>query len=315
MALPAAELLKKHYPDCRIKWVILDLFRDALGDNPFIDAIDIIPTYSCRNLFDVNEHIRKHRTYILDGQRSVEDHWGIHIDLYYGYIIERIKSNEWKLNRNPFYLQMFNNAVHFCPGVDLIESWTYPEWHPTKQAVNDCEEFEKLYGGGPVIIFSPFIADKTATKDNVTRFNMDLIYRELRKWKLPLIVTGTQWDEKVFPTWAIDGYAPILSLGGLFYLMKERAALVITPNSGIGFAAHWLGAPVLMIDNRTGWPEQVKEYRAKYRLLADDVPPNEYRWPMFMKGNFPSKHLLPIPFEQIEWSEDGFVETLAKMRK
>lgn len=314
MALPAAQLLKNYHPDCLITWVVLDMFRDSLGNNPYIDHIEIIPTYSCKNLSDVNSHMSKHRSFVLSGKRSVEDHWGIHIDLYYSYIIDRSHNAQWKLNRLPFYLQMFKNAAYFCPGADVISSWTSPEWHPTEQAVRDAEEFERLYGGGQVIIFSPYVADKTATQDNASSFQMDIIYQELKKWNLPVIATGTQWDEKNFPAWVIDGYAPRLRLGALFYLMKERAALVVTPNSGIGFSAHWLGAPTLMIDNRTGWKAQVKEYRQKYPVLSEDALPHEYRWPMFMKENFPARHLLPNPFEQIEWNAEQFRETLVAMK-
>jgi hypothetical protein len=143
---------------------------------------------------------------------------------------------------------------------------------------------------------------------------MDLIFSELRSWNLPVIATGTQWDEKVHPEWVVDGYARELSLGALFYLMKEHAALVVTPNSGIGFAAHWLGAPTLMIDNRVGWKSQVADYKSKYRFLADDAKPEERRWPMFVKENFPVTHFSRADFHQIEWEPSQFSASLRSLR-
>jgi len=316
MGLPAAQLLKKHFPDCHITWVVLDIFRDSLGVNPYIDLIEEIPTYSCKNMMDVNEHMSNHREYVFQKKRSVIDHRGIHLDLYYGYILEPYAKYKLKLNRLPFYLQMFKNAVAMSAGldVDLVNSWSPPEWHPTEQAVQDAIRFEQQYGGGSVIIFSPYIADKTAAQDNKSDFQIDLIYEELKRWSLPVIATGTQWDEKSNPSWVIDGYAPTLSLGALFYLMKEKAALVVTPNSGIGFAAHWLGAPTLMIDNRTGWKKQVREYKRFYPVLTDKALPHERRWPMFMKENFPKQHLGSLPFEQIEWSEGEFLTAMNKIK-
>jgi hypothetical protein len=294
--------------------VVLDLYRDAIGLYPYVDKVEIIPTYSCKGLADVNSHMSKHRYYVCKSTRWIKDPYGIHIDAYYGYIFYRTPLNRFYLQRDPFYIQLFKNAVYFCPGADEVNSWTPPEWYPTEQAVRDGEEFEKEYGGGPVVIFSPYVADQSCQQDNQSNFEMDLIYSELKKWNLPVICTGTKWDTKDFPEWAIDGYAPKLSLGGLFYLIKNRAALVVSPNSGIGFAAHWLGAPTLMIDNRTGWQEQVRILKQKYVRLFDDALPHERRWPMFMKENFYPKHLLPIPFEQIEWSREGFLEAMAKIK-
>lgn len=314
LALPMARLLKEHYPDCSITWVVIDLYRDAVGHYPYIDEVATIPNNVCNSLGDVASLMFKHRTCFCKNQRFASDQSGIHIDAYYNYNLFRTEANRFILARAPFYTQFFRNAVYFCPSAHEVDSWRPPEWHPTEQAIRDGEEFEKRYGGGPMVIFSPFVADKSCLADNQSDFDMELIYGELRKWNLPLICTGTKWDTKQFPTWAIDGYAPELSLGGLFYLIQNRAALVVSPNSGIGFAGHWLGAPTLMIDNRTGWPEQVKVWKEKVPLLDDEALPHERRWPLFMKDNFYPQHLLPVPFEQIEWSPEGFLEALEKIK-
>lgn len=314
LGLPMARLLKEYHPGCHITWVVLDLYRESVGLYPYIDKVETIPTYSCKSLGDVNSHMSKHRFYTCRSKRFVRDLQGTHIDGYFGYILHRTEDNWIKLARQPFYTQIFENAVYFCPGADPVDSWSPPEWYPTEQAIRDGEEFEKRYGGGPVVFFSPYIADQSCQQDNQSDFEMDLIFGELKKWNLPVICTGTKWDTKDFPSWAIDGYAPELSLGGLFYLIKNRAALVVSPNSGIGFAAHWLGAPTLMIDNRTGWPEQVQIYRKSNMRLIDDALPGEQRWPMFMKEHFYPQHLLSVPFEQIGWSPDAFLAALARIR-
>lgn len=314
MGLPMAKLLKKHHPDCKITWVVLDLYRDSLGNYPYIDKVETFPSYSCKNLADVNSHMSKHRFYTCQSKRFVEDPFGIHIDGYYNYILYRLENNRFKLARAPFYIQLFRNAVFFCPGSHEVDSWMSPEWFPTEKAVKDGEEFERQYGGGPVIIFSPYIADQSCVQDNKSNFEMMFIYEELRKWNLPVICTGTQWDTKDFPEWAIDGYSPKLSLGGLFWLIQNRAVLVVSPNSGVGFAAHWLGAPTLMIDNRTGWKEQIEVWKQKVPQLDDDALPEETRWPLFMKENFYPQHLLPVPFEQIVWSPERFLESLKSIK-
>lgn len=313
MALPMAKLLKKYHPESRITWVVLDLYRDSVGSYPYIDNIETIPTYSCRSLTDVAGHMSKHRWYVCRANRWVEDHTGIHIDAYYNYMLYRIEKNRFRLHRDPFYVQLFKNAVHFCDGAHDITSWTPPEWYPTEQAIADGESFERLYGGGPVIIFSPHIADRSCVSDNQSNFDMELIYEHLEKLNRPVIATGTRWDTKDFPSWVIDGYSPNLSLGGLFYLIQNRAVLVVTPNSGIGFAAHWLGAPVLMIDNRTGWKDQVQAWKEKVPILDDQAQPHERRWPPFMKETFPAQHLSPVPFEQIEWSHDEFEQAITRV--
>ena len=313
--LAMARLLKTHHPGCKVTWVILDLYREALGNCPYIDKIETIPTYSCKSMADVGSHISKHKYYVFMFKRSVEDKYGLHIDAYYNYIVFRKgDTNTFRLARDPFYIQFFRNAVEFCPGADEVNSWTVPEWYPTDRAVEEGETFEKEYGGGPVIIVSPYVADKMCPKDNMTNYDLDFVLNEVKKWNLPIICTGTQWDEKEFPEWAIDGYAPKLGLGGLFYVIKSRAALVVTPNSGIGFAAHWLGAPTLMIDSRTGWKEQVELWKQKVPHLEDEAGPDEFRWPPFMKENFYPQHLLPRPFEQIEWSTEGFLEAVEKIK-
>lgn len=315
MGLPLARLLKQHYPSCTVTWVVLDLYRDALGESPYIDKIETIPTYSCKDLADVNGHMSKHRYYVCHFKRWVEDPSGIHIDAYYDYMLYRIDGNRFRLHRDPFYIQLFKNSSYFCEGVDEVNDWMPPEWHATEQAIADGKAFEKRYGGGPVVIFSPYIADKSCVGDNQSNFEMEIIYDELRKWKLPVIATGTKWDLKDFPEGVVDGYAPNLSLGGLFYLIQKHAALVVSPNSGIGFAAHWLGAPTLMIDNRTGWKQQVEVWRSKVSVLEDQALPHEDRWPAFMKENFYPQHLLPVPFEQIEWDRDIFMFAMDRIRR
>jgi len=314
-SLPMARLLKEQHPGCRVTWVILDLYREALGNCPYIDRIETIPTYSCRSMADVGSHIAKHKYYVFNFQRSVTDQFGLHIDAYYNYIVFRKgDTNTFRLSRAPFYTQFFRNAVEFCPGADEVNSWSPPEWHATDRAIEEGEIFEKRYGGGPVIIISPYVADKMCPADNMVNYDLYQIFSELRKWGLPVISTGTQWDEKVHPGWVVDGYASDLSLGGLFYLIKNRAALVVTPNSGIGFAAHWLGAPTLMIDNRTGWKEQVEIWKQKVPNLEDEARPDEYRWPPFMKENFYQQHLLKVPFEQIEWNAEVFLNLIERFK-
>jgi ADP-heptose:LPS heptosyltransferase len=313
MALPAARLLKTAFPDSSIRWVVLDLYRESLGRSPYIDEIDIIPTTSCRNLAEVSSHMSRHRWTVLEGKPFMEDLSGVHLDLYHDYIIEHLPRGRLKLNRKPFYLQMLSVATRLCRGVEPGRLWTQPEWIPTQTAEDEGHAFEKRYGGGRVIFFSPFVADRTAIHDNASRFDMDVIFTELRKLQLPVVVTGTKWDEKLIPEWAIDGYDPALGLGGLFWLIRNRAALVVTPNSGIGFASHWLGAPTLMIDNRTGWKKQVADYKEKYRDLDDNADRDGDRWPMFMKENFPASTLLDVPFEQIVWSEERFRESLVRV--
>jgi hypothetical protein len=247
-------------------------------------------------------------------KQSVEDPLGIHIDGYYNYIIDRCDPERFTLVRDPFYIQIFRNAVAFCPGADEVDSWMPPEWFPTEQAIRDGKEFEKQYGGGSVIIFSPYIADKSCPEDNESNFDMKCIYEELRKWNLPLICTGTRWDTKDFPSWTINGYAPNFSLGGLFWLIKNKAVLVVSPNSGIGFAAHWLGVPTLMIDNRTGWKQMVALWKQQYPKLKDEALLGERRWSMFTKDNFYPQHLLPVPFEQIEWSIENFLNAIDSIK-
>jgi len=314
LGLPMAKLLKTHYPNCKITWVVLDLYRESVGNYPYIDKVETFPSYSCKNLADVNMHMSKHRHYVLRLKQSIEDPRGIHIDGYYSYIIDRSDPYRFMLVRDPFYIQIFRNAAAFCPGADEVDSWMPPEWFPTERAIRDGQEFEKQYGGGQVVIFSPYVADKSAPEDNASNFDMKWIYEELKKWNLPLVCTGTRWDTKDFPSWAIDGYSPNLSLGGLFWLIKNRAAIVVSPNSGIGFAAHWLGTPTLMIDNRTGWKEMIKVWKQQYPRLKDEALPGEFRWPMFMKENFYPQHLLRIPFEQIEWNSDAFLAAMQRIR-
>lgn len=315
-ALPMARLLKEHYPGCRVTWVILDIYREALGNYPYIDNIDLIPTYSCRSMADVEAYISKHKIYVFKYKRSVEDNYGIHINAYYNYIIFRKgDTNTFRLSRAPFYIQFFRNTVEFCPDANEVDSWTIPEWYGTDSAIENGENFEKIYGGGPVIIVSPFVADKMCPIDNETPYNLTLVLGELKEWNLPIVCTGTRWDQKEFPEWVVDGYEPNLSLGGLFYLIQNRAALVVTPNSGIGFAAHWLGAPCIMIDNRTGWKEQVELWKSKVPNLEDEAGADEHRWPPFMKERFYPQHLLHMPFEQFTWDLEKFKSAVDSVKK
>lgn len=309
-ALPLAKTLKESYPDCHITWVILDLYRDALGESPFIDDIEIIPTYSCKNLDDVGNYIRFHRKIFFNNKKIVKNNYGIHIDAYYDYIIKKVGHLRFELNRDPFYLQFFNTISELSKSFDVVKSWAPPEWIPTKQALADADKFKKLYGGGKVIIFSPFVSDKMCLADNETQYDQKIILFELKKFGLPILVTGTKWDEKIISDGIIDAYSPNLSLGGLFQIIKEDAALVVSPNSGIGFAAHWLGAPCIMIDNRVGWKEQVKLWKEKLTILYDDALENESRWPAFVKENFPTGHMKNIPFFQFEWSQEMYNSSL-----
>lgn len=310
LGLPMARLLKEYYPECRITWVVLDLYRDSIGKYPYIDAVETIPTTSCRNLSDVNAYMSKHRYYACQYQRVRVDPAGTHVDGYYNYMLYKTDGNRFRLHRDPFYLQLFKNAIELCPGTDPMDSWKMPEWFPLERSVAEAEAFERRYGGGPVVIFSPYVADQSCVQDNASSFGMEYIFEELRKWNLPVIATGTKWDVKDFPAWVIDGYSPTLSLGGLFYLIQNRAALVVSPNSGIGFAAHWLEAPTLMIDNRTGWKEQVEVWRQKVQHLDDSAGVDERRWPPFVKEMFHPQHLTRAPFEQIVWDADEFVRSL-----
>jgi glycosyltransferase involved in cell wall biosynthesis len=313
LGLPMARLLKEHHPDCKITWVVLDLYRDSVGLYPYVDKVETIPTYSCQSLADVNQHMSKHRHFVCKNRQSVEDPFGIHIDAYYNYIVCRSELDRYTLDRSPFYIQLFRNAMSFCPGADEVHSWKAPEWIPTEQAIKDGEAFERQYGGGRIVIFSPYIADQSCMHDNQSHFEMDFIFNELRKTNLPVVATGTRWDQKDLPEWVIDGYSPSLSLGGLFYLIKNRAALVVSPNSGVGFAAHWLGAPTLMIDNRTSWRKQIESWRKAVPHLDDDALPHEHRWPPFIKERFHPQHMLNVPFEQIEWSKENFLEAFDRI--
>ncbi len=315
LGLPMARLLKEHHPDCEITWVVLDLYRDAIGNCPYVDRVETIPTYSCKSLLDVNQHMSKHRYFVCKNDQFVEEPDGIHIDAYYNYIVRREAFDRYTLDRSPFYIQMFRNVLPFCRGADEVNDWKPPVWVPTDKAIEEATEFERRYGGGGIVIFSPYVSDQSCSHDNRSDFEMDFIFGELRKANLPVVATGTQWDTKELPSWVVDGYAPTLSLGGLFYLIQNRAAVVVSPNSGIGFAAHWLGAPTLMIDNRTNWPKQVETWRGAVSYLDDRALPNERRWPPFMKDAFHAKHLLEVPFEQYEWSGEKFRTAYERIRK
>ena len=139
LGLPMARLLKEHHPDCQITWVVLDLYRDSVGLYPFVDKVETIPSYSCRSLADVSQHMSKHRYYVCNLKRSVEDPLGIHIDAYYNYMIHQTSPNRFTLARAPFYVQLFRNAIEFCPDADEVNSWKAPEWFPTDEAIEDGE--------------------------------------------------------------------------------------------------------------------------------------------------------------------------------
>ncbi len=42
LSLPLADIIKKHYPDCKVSFLVRNYTKEILSNNPFIDEIIIL---------------------------------------------------------------------------------------------------------------------------------------------------------------------------------------------------------------------------------------------------------------------------------
>lgn len=274
LALPMATVLRTVYPEAHIEWVILDRYRASIGENKFINSISEVDSSTARSLADIGNIFINYYKKKLPNKSVIKDGSIWHCNAYYNYIVKTEEGGRQAPHEIPFYRQFFQN-LPFCN-----HQWFPPTWTAEQKSIDDGEKFLKEYGISDdqmVIVVSPYVSDKTIPLCGCGESEIDwhLITHQLRVLNLPIVFTGTQFDEKFIPTGCIDGYAPNLSLGGLFYILQTRTRLTVCGNTGIGFAALFLKSDLLMYDNRKTWTEHTHNYTNKDLHRKGDF------WPMF----------------------------------
>jgi glycosyltransferase involved in cell wall biosynthesis/ADP-heptose:LPS heptosyltransferase len=275
LSLPMAVALREAYPGAHIEWRVLDRYRAFLGKNPFVDEITEIDSSKAKSLKEVGAIISAyHRKTTTEWPvtKISDDLWQCHA--YCNYVIKKDAYGERTVHEIPFYKQFFLNLP-----MDGKE-WFAPNWFGRAKDVEEGEEFLKRHGvrwDEKVAVVSPFVSDKTVElASDMTTSDWELVMTRLKeRLKLPIIVTGTEFDKHLLPAGIISGYAPGLSLGALFYILQTRAHLAVTGNTGIGFAALFLKSNLLMYDNRKTWAEHTASYDNPDLRAEGDL------WPMF----------------------------------
>ena len=277
LATPMARTLRHAYPNAHIEWVVLDRYRAFIGENKYIDTVTEIDSSKARSLKDIGEIITKYhkKTIAYRPVDIVDGTW--HCNAYCNYIVKTKGKSAQLPQEIPFYRQFFKNMPF------QNHKWAPPMWTARAQDIEDGERFLKDNGIGEnskVIVVSPFVSDKTIPLDSsALEVDWDFLISKVNSLGLPIIITGTEFDEKWLPEGSIDGYAPKLSLGGLFYILQTRGHLIICGNTGIGFAALFLKVNLLMYENRKSWTEHTHNYANEELHREGDI------WPMFDTAN------------------------------
>jgi ADP-heptose:LPS heptosyltransferase len=305
------------YPDARVVWHVLDPYKYSLGEHAAIDEIVTHPIDPGKGLPGIAARMRELRGKHLNYEQFVWNGSELHINAYFGYLIRRVRDTGagaigHELSREPFYLQFYKNAFALRPHEYDASLWRPPEWRPRKEFRAEAESYLHRHGcaGQKIVLVSPFVADKDCQADNTSAVDWAFVHERLKQSGMPTLYTGTMWDTPFLPDGAMNGYAPHLSLGALMYIIRFHSHLMVSLNSGIGFASHWLGCPSIMIDNRIAWRQQVEAWKSSLPNFSGVAEDNEHQWPPFELSRFPRRHLLEVPFSQILWDEQTFVHTL-----
>lgn len=302
LALPMATVLKQIYPDAVIEWVILDRYRAVLGNHPYIDEITEVDSSGAKSLKAVGDLITNYHKKEIPYVPVRKDNGVWHCNAYCNYIVKTEQGGQQHTQEIPFYKQFFQNL----PFQNHV--WQAPSWSARELDIKAANDFLAVCGvrdNEKVIVISPFVADKTIplAESDVDWF---FLADRVKALGMPVIYTGTEFDERLVPDGCIDGFAPKLSLGALFYIIQTRAHLVVSANSGIGFAALFLKSNLLMYDNRKTWREHTHNY-ANTALHSD----GEF-WPMFdaskMLEDMPDWESCGI---QRRWKKDEAVDDIS----
>ncbi|NWF87887.1 MAG: glycosyltransferase family 9 protein [Ignavibacteriaceae bacterium] len=254
LSLPLAEIIKKHFPKCKITYLLRDYTECLANNHPFIDQIIILKEKSGKALINSNCHeLRKHKfdssiivyptflTALITFLSGIKNRIGTGYRWYsflfnYKIFEHRKYAEKHELEYNVNLLKAFGineelntNSIHFNLNVPADGEFK------VEKLLNENRVDTRL----PIIIIHPG-SGGSAIDLPIASF-LELVKIISEKLKAAIIITGSQSEKKLCDQLTINNsvknFAGMLRLSDLIALINKSSLFISNSTGPIHIAA------------------------------------------------------------------------------
>lgn len=261
LTLPMAALIKRHYPNCRITFLLREYTKPLAVNNPFVDEVIVLKEENGKvRLMDMVRQLRKHS---FDSAVVVYPSWPITLMTFLSGIKHRIGTGyrwySFLFSHRHFEHRKYAERHEAEYNVNLLRFFSINESIDVKTAefgigpVKESEEKivhllnEKLYDfSRPMAVFHP--GSGGSARDWPKNRMKELIGTVARELPVNVVLTGSaaekQLCEELSEGLRAYNFAGELDLYGLIALLNRADVMVANSTGPIHIAAA-LGRPVV----------------------------------------------------------------------
>lgn len=261
LTLPLAALLKKHFPGCRITFLLREYTKELTANNPYIDETLVLRESVGKTLFYSNLEMVKEKNF--DTVITVFPRFSVALFLFYAGIAKRVGSGyrwySFLFNRKVFEHRKYGDKHELAHNVNLLKAIDVNEnieegncifgLQPSGESKSRIEKF--LFNSGidiskPVVIFHP--GSGGSAVDLPVDKMKELVRRTALNLDVALLITGDKKEEAIcrsFPEGKnIHNLCGKFDLADLIALI-DRALLLVANSTGPIHIAAALGKNVI----------------------------------------------------------------------
>lgn len=254
LTIPLAELIKKHYPDCKITFLVREYTKEILYDHPFIDETILAKTKKSKLTFLENYKIIKDKKY--DAAIVVSPNFIISLIAFLSNIKNRIGTGyrwySFLFNKKVFVHRKYAEKHELEFNIELLKEIGIDEKinssnvkYSLQVNSNNKEKVENLLRANNILLSKPiFIIHPGSGGSSVdlpaNKFK-ELIQKILTEFDVSIIITGNK-DEKIIcqnlaVNNSIKNIAGELNLSELIYLINECKLFISNSTGPLHIAA------------------------------------------------------------------------------
>lgn len=261
LSLPLAGIIKKHYPGCKITFLIRSYTKSLVENNPAIDNIIIL--HEANNKPSVRDNVKEISSYSFDAAIVVSPSFIVTLIIFLSRIKFRIGTGyrwySFLFNKKVFVHRKYAEKHELEFNVDLLKNFGINEnlstgdvrynLFPVKGSKEHVEkelEINNILNGKPIVIVHPG-SGGSAVDLPVDKFRA-LIDSVVSNLDVNVIVTGSESEkdlcEKLITGEKVKNFAGRFNLSDLIALI-DKADLFISNSTGPIHIAAALGKYVI----------------------------------------------------------------------